>query len=269
MNKWVGARLTGGLGNRLFQLAAAHKLSEDWRIGLIFAMPYCLPSEHGDYETIFKMFPSIQRVWKAEPLLAIKQDECFKYNPFPRLPPADRILLRGFWQAANYVSESFKPSWDCIDSEPILQRWNLTTVLQRQKTAFLHIRLGDYTILPHHQVNLLSYYIKAMDSFPDDTRFLLFSDEPAKAKTFSIFNDRCVFVEEPSELLSMYLMSQCHAGAITANSTFSWWGAFFAAAAVKEIDKNAIYLACMPTRWMVSNEVTDDIYPNWVKRIDI
>lgn len=282
MENWVCARLTGGIGNRLFQLATAHKLSVDWSVPLIFAMPYCLPSEHGDYETIFKMFPGITKVWKAEPLLAIEQDWAFKYTPFPTIPLADKILLRGFWQAAEFVDtdKGLKPSWDSIDTETLLQRWNLTTTLQREKTAFLHVRLGDYTILPHHQVPLLPYYVKAMALFPEDTRFLVFSDEPEKVKTFPILDERCIIVKEDSELKSLYLMAKCHAGAITANSTFSWWGAAFGRqdAAFGRQDAavggggggSSSYRACMPSQWMGQcKESTNSIYPPWATVVSV
>jgi hypothetical protein len=226
-------------------------------------MPYCLPSEHGDFETIFKLFPTIEKVWKAEPLLSIEQDGGFKYTPLPTVSPADRVLLRGFWQSAEYVSDDFKPCWDSIDTKPLLEHWSLTTDLQKQKTAFLHVRLGDYMILPHHQVNLLSYYVKAMANFPDDTRFLVFSDEIEKAKTLPVFHDRCVFVDEASELNTLYLMSSCHAGAITANSTFSWWGAFFGRQAAETL-KVVSHRVYMPSPWMAQcDESTNPIYPPW------
>ena len=252
---WVASRLSCGLGNRLFQLAAAHKVSLEWGLPLVFAMPYCLPSEHGDFETIFKLFPQIPKLWKAEPLLGITQSSCFDVCPFPTVAPADRVLLKGFWQAAEYVSDSFKPSWDSVNSD-VLARWNLSTLEQRQKTVFIHVRLGDYRILPHHQVNLLAYFVKAMDTFPEDTRFLVFSDEPEVAMTLPVFNDRCVFVDEKDELITLYLMSQC-GGAITANSTFSWWGAAFG----RQCQTN--YRACMPAQWMVTTESTKSIYPTW------
>lgn len=266
LEAWVAARLTCGLGNRLFQLAAAHGRSIEWNVPLVFAMPYCLPAEHGDFESIFKLFPTIPKIWKAEPLIGITQDKCFEFKPLPVTAPAGRTLLHGMWQAAEYISDSFKPSWESInDREVLLTRWNLESVIQRQNTAFLHVRLGDYKILPHHQVNLLPYFVKAMEQFPSSTRFLVFSDEPSLAKTFPIFGDRCVFVEEPCELRSLFLMASCSAGAITANSTFSWWGAFFGRQQSR--DYETIYKAFMPAQWMVSSESTDAIYPAWVTRI--
>jgi hypothetical protein len=103
------------------------------------------------------------------------------------------------------------------------------------------------------------------------TRFLVFSDEPAIAKTLPVFGDRCVFVDEAGELEALYLMSRCAAGAITANSTFSWWGAYFGRQVAGATGAaGASYRACMPARWMaVSREPTDAIYPSWATRVDV
>jgi hypothetical protein len=261
--RWVSSKLQCGLGNRLFQLAAAHKLAEQWSVPLVFAMPYCRPSEHGDFDTIFKLFPDIPKLWKAEPLLAIDQGGCFRVTPLPTVAPADRTLLRGFWQDAKCISDTFRPSWSGVeDKERLLARWSLKTDEQRAKTAFLHVRLGDYKILPHHRVNLLTYFATAMASFPEDTRFLIFSDTMDEACLLPVFteNDRCVFVQEDNELNTLYLMSLCSAGAITANSTFSWWGAYFA----RQNANTSLYRAYMPSPWMVTyDEPTESIYPSW------
>jgi hypothetical protein len=265
---WVTGKLACGLGNRLFQLANAYTMAKQWNRPLVFAMPYCLPSEHGDYDTIFKMFPNIPKIWKAEADICFEQETVFKYILLPQDPPGSRILLKGFWQAAAYVSDSFEPSWDAIaDRSGLLARWNLTTHDQKKKTAFLHVRLGDYQILPHYQVNLLAYFATCIEKFPEDTRFLVFSDTPEVARTLPVFNDRCVFVDETDEYKALFLMSQCWAGSITANSTFSWWGAFFGRQASPD---QASYKSYMPGKWFVEYmESTEPIYPQWTTVVPI
>ena len=269
-SEWVASKLQCGLGNRLFQLSVAHTISEQWKKPLAFAMPYICPSEHGSFDTIFKLFPTIPKIWKAQPELAIEQEKVFEYSPLPAAPPANRILLKGFWQAAAYTSESFRPSWDAIDgTTALLERWKLSSNLQQRNTAFLHVRLGDFKVLPHHQVNLLSYFAKAMDSFSADTRFLVFSDSIQEARSLPILHDhdRCVFVDENDDYTSWVRMSKCQAGAIIANSTFSWWGAFFGRQAATEKD---LYRACMPARWMANcSETTEAIYPHWAAVLDV
>jgi hypothetical protein len=271
VNSWVASKLQFGLGNRLFQLASAHTLSETWSVPLVFAMPYCVPSEHGDFNTIFKMFPNVEKVWSAPPELAIEQKSVFQYEPMPTMPPARKVLLKGMWQAAEYVSDSFKPSWEAMgEKDALMKRWHLETKQQRAKTAFIHVRLGDFKILPHHQVNLLSYIAVSMERFAEDTRFLVFSDTMEEAKNYSVFNDRCVFVNELDEYNTLFLMSRCQAGAITANSTFSWWGAFFGRQAA--VEEGLEYRAYMPSKWMAEGgapDKTDAIYPPWATVVSV
>ena len=273
VSSWVASKLQFGLGNRLFQLASAHTLSETWSIPLVFAMPYCAPSEHGDFNTIFKMFPNVEKAWSASPELAIEQKSVFQYEPMPAMPPARKILLKGCWQASDYVSDSFKASWDAVaEKDTLLKRWHLETKEQRAKTAFIHVRLGDYKILPHHQVNLLSYFCSAIQRLPADTRFLVFSDSIEEAKAYEVFkdHDRCVFVDELEEYNTLFLMSRCQAGAITANSTFSWWGAFFGRQAA--LEEGLEYRAYMPSKWMAEGgtpDKTDAIYPPWATVVSV
>jgi len=260
--QWVTAKLCCGLGNRLFQLGNAYTMSKQWCRPLVFAMPYCLPSEHGDYQTIFKMFPNIPKIWKVEADISFEQETVFKYILLPHDPPGNRILLKGFWQVAAYISDTFEPSWEAIsDRDSLLEKWSLKTDDQKNKSVFLHVRLGNYQILPHHHVNLLGYFATCLNKFPQDTRFLIFSDTPEKAQLLTVFNDRCIFVDETNEYKALFLMSQCWAGSITANSTFSWWGAFFGRQA--STDKES-YKSYMPGKWFVEYmEPTDNIYPEW------
>ena len=230
-------------------------------------MSYCSPSEHGDFNTIFKLFPNIPKVWKAEADLSLEQAEPYEQVLLPQTPPAAHVLLRGFWQVADYVLDSFTPSWDLVPEKgDLLDKWKLSSDLQRYKTAFLHIRLGDYKILPHHQVNLLRYFAECIVSFPDDTRFLVFSDSP-EAAALPILNERCVFVDEKDEYKALYLMSRCWAGAICANSTFSWWGAFFGRQAA--IAVGAPYKAYMPSKWFTTSIDSKPVLPSWASVVTI
>jgi hypothetical protein len=105
-----------------------------------------------------------------------------------------------------------------------------------------------------------------MAAFPEDTRFLVFSDGPDEARALPVFSntERCVFVDEKDEYKTMYLMSLCGGGAITANSTFSWWGAYFARQGKDD------FKTYMPNKWMAScPEPTDSIYPAWATVVQV
>jgi hypothetical protein len=57
---WVSPTLASGLGNRLFQHAAATGLAAKWKRDVVFYVPHCDPTNHGPFDTIFKLFILLQ-----------------------------------------------------------------------------------------------------------------------------------------------------------------------------------------------------------------
>ncbi|MFC6276264.1 alpha-1,2-fucosyltransferase [Psittacicella hinzii] len=98
-------------------------------------------------------------------------------------------------------------------------------------TVGLHIRRTDY--LQHQNVYRIldeQYYQQALAHFADleAYKLLIFTDDVAWCKAnldFSAYSKQVAYVEEVADYLSLLLMSKCH-HLITANSTFSWWGAY-------------------------------------------
>lgn len=88
----------------------------------------------------------------------------------------------------------------------------------------IHVRRGDY-VNNSFYVDLMQtpYYRDAMAQFPD-CEFLIFSDDIEWCKKQKIF-EGCEFSEGNDELTDLNLMASCK-GVITANSSYSWWGAF-------------------------------------------
>jgi hypothetical protein len=228
---WVAGHLTGGIGNRLFQHAAAAGLAEKWSVPLVFYVPECGPTNHGAFENIFKLFPTVPQITKAvsvERLAEITKERC----------------------------------------ESLLKEYDLDTVEKRQNTWFLHVRLGDYKILPHHQIDINDYYTKAVKHIPEGARVLLFSDDIEPFGNFlQSFLQQMGIEPTPvflkDEVESLYVMSQCWGGAVVANSTFSWWGAYFA----KRYHPSG-YIAVYPSIWGKGLPVATDIVPSWGIRID-
>lgn len=278
MTPWISAHLTGGLGNRLFQFAAALGLSEKWNRPTVFFLPRCGPTNHGPFDTIFRMFPEIPIVETAESWEEQQEPKghVFTYTPFPETPSSLNTIVKGWRQSPRYFPT--KPIVAHLDDliEPqrwasLLQKYDLTKDEQKQTTAFLHIRLGDYKILPHHQVNLQQYYITSLSKLPPGTRVFFFSDEPHLVKEiFSHVVQALGFIfvacEESDELESLALMSQCWGGAITANSTFSWWGAYFAK--TKTPNPNA-FQAFYPDVWGQGLPEAKDVVPSWGIRMPL
>lgn len=276
MNSWVTGHLTGGIGNRLFQHAAAAGLSEKWKIPLVFCLSECEPTNHGPFNNIFKLFPSIPLVDSCPSVkrLAEQPGGAFLYTAFPSLPPADYTSVDGWRQTELYFpSQGIHPNFQSaisVERRNELEReFHLETKENRRQTWFLHMRLGDYKILPHHQIDLHSYYSQAAQHIPKGSRVLLFSDELDKYGIYLQGLLRQMGIEVdlapiPDELESLYVMSLCWGGAVVANSTFSWWGAYFAKQATSDPSS---FVAVYPNKWGNGLPMAKDVVPAWGIRI--
>ncbi len=274
MRYWVAGHLTGGLGNRLFQHAAAMGLAEKYGHEVVFSLPHMGPTNHGPFGNIFLLFPSLRILSEEEPSISLPepQGNVFTYTPFQEERIAANLVVDGWRQTARYfpyrgVHAALEQAISLERQQFLLDKYKLQTT--RQTTAFLHIRLGDYKILPHHQIDIGSYILNASKQFPLGTSFLVFSDE-AKAhkemlETFvKTVGHHPIVVEEEDELEALFLMSQCWKGAIVANSTFSWWGAYFAR---QRCPRPEDFKACYPVVWGAGLPQAKDIIPPWGIRV--
>jgi hypothetical protein len=98
-------------------------------------------------------------------------------------------------------------------------------VINHPKTVAVHVRT-------YHPQNTLQfflgreYYLNAMNQFPDDYLFVVFSDRIAWAKQeLSGAKPNMVFIEEGNHIFEFYLMTYCQ-NHIISNSHFSFMAAF-------------------------------------------
>lgn len=274
---WVAGHLTGGIGNRLFQHAAAAGLAEKWGYPLVFSIPECESTNHGPFENIFKLFPTVPCIHESVPVQRLPEarNGVFQYLPFPSEPTGPYVSIDGWRQTEKYFPKNglfpdFEHALSKERCETLQKTYDLETNEKRLLTWFLHIRLGDYKILPHHQIDLHSYYSQAVQQIPKDARVYLFSDE---LKEFGLFLQgflrqmgvEVIPVMIPDELEALYVMSLCWGGAIVANSTFSWWGAYFAH---KQTPSPSTYKPIYPSSWGKGMPIATDIVPSWGIRIN-
>ena len=272
---WVAGHLTGGIGNRLFQHAAAAGLAEKWETPLVFYLPDCSPTNHGPFENIFNLFPSVPRITKEVSIERLPEPKqgTFIYTPFPEKPTSSYVTIDGWRQTELYFpKQGLFPDFEAALTKEkcqfLLKDYDLDTDEKRRATWFLHVRLGDYKILPHHQIDIHDYYTKAVKHIPEGARVFLFSDD---IEPFGIFLQGFLrqmgidplLIPLKDELETLYVMSQCWGGAIVANSTFSWWGAYFA----KKYTPYP-YTAVYPGVWGRGLPPAKDIVPSWGIRIE-
>ena len=141
------------------------------------------------------------------------------------------MILTGYFQDYRYVESDFADTLvfpvDCLDKYPNIG-----------SKVFIHVRGGDYIGLSDWDIDLDAYYARAIAKFPGASFVIFTNDEPhlltrpwLKGLDYTIIRE--------NELDTLTLMTKC-AGAICANSTFSWWGAW--------LNRNRTIV--FPSRWV-------------------
>jgi hypothetical protein len=238
--KGVYPCLMGGLGNQMFIIAAAHIISKVQDCPLYLTKNHNTTNPHNvfnlDYKkTIFQSFGKHLDITENDFLnwafdqsyIAFQQNGFHPWDPQTCKPGT--VIIRSCFQyyppfapyeeeIRNLFLEGLQPFQSNIEN-PL-------------ETAFLHIRRGDYLALSHvHFIQPIEYYEKGVEELrtwnPLITKINVFSDDIEWVKQQPFFqNPLFDFIEEANELKSLAFMSECKGGAVCANSTFSWWGAF-------------------------------------------
>lgn len=261
---YVSVVLSDGLGNRLFQIAAMLRYSAVHGHTPVFLEDHLCENPHGgvDVRLLFPAIPTI-RLSDSEAWEELREDGCdvFRYKEMPVC--AGNTLLRGYFQNWQNVAGSagFGP----------IHAFLAWAAPLRKNTAFLHIRRGDY-LHPdcmHHCIELHEYYERCLPLYYG-AQILVCSDDIAwcrkevpRAYGHIIPADAWIWCERgPLETLAE--MAACERGGICANSTFSWWGAWFG----RGLDASRIY--CMPTVWgEFPLPPAVDIWPPWVMQVAV
>lgn len=234
----------GGLGNQMFQVAAgllyAKKTGKD--IILPLEQKHVHNSQNQDYaETVFRSISHRIRV----PLDGIRMELLVQqgvrmypgepgFEPWSILQEAGPICLHGYFQYYPPIAEeeTYIRSWFLSNLQPTLQ----SIVALPEYSVGVHVRRGDFLAAQHmHPILPMSYYQRAIAAIeaaggPKKT-YVLFSDDIEWCKQQPVFQgvENILWYEEKDEIKVLAAMTQCTAGFICANSTFSWWGAFLGA----------------------------------------
>ncbi|MGJ8742959.1 alpha-1,2-fucosyltransferase [Polaribacter sp.] len=265
----IVVRILGGLGNQMFQYAYAKALSKkgyEVQLDISAFKKYKL---HGGYQldkykinletanplAIFLGKIGLKKNLKEKSLLFDKKMTSLKGNEY----------TKGYFQTEKY----FKKIRAILLTEFVLKNELATStkeiskeILSLENTCSLHIRRGDYVSDKKansvHGTCDLTYYKKAIETINkkyNNTHFYIFSDDISWTKE-NLTIENATFIDHktiPHE--DMYLMSLCKNN-ITANSSFSWWGAWL------NNNKNKTVIA--PKTWFVEKE-NEIVAANWIQ----
>lgn len=288
-------RLSGGLGNQLFQYSFGRYLSikletelkfdiqlntsaSDFTPRLLGLSKYntnlCLASKkeinrykifNGGYlsrieRKLSQTFPFLNKKYIIEKPFEIVDTDLF----------FDDCYYDGYWQSENY----FKSIADIIRSDLQLKldldvKNNcMAEEISKSISVSLHIRRGDYISVNSNSkifsICTLQYYQKAIEFFNlkfGSPIFYIFSDDIKWVKErFQGDAFRIVDMNQGNPHADLYLMSLCKHN-IIANSSFSWWGAW--------LNNNKDKKVVSPEKWyndkiMNSKAVFSLIPESWI-----
>lgn len=241
---FVSCYLMGGLGNQLFQIFATFSAALDANLSVVFQYSDVLnvgkprPTYwHSFLERLLPFTTSSFNVYSV-PRVA---ERGFEYEPVV-LSTSTPSCLFGYFQSYKYFENHYYKIIELIrlreKQEAVMKK---TKVLNEGKqTVSMHFRLGDYISLQdHHPVLPVKYYANALkhvvDKLSTDSLRIIYFNEKADQKTVDISitvlsrmfpNVEFVQADVVEDWEQLLLMSMCQHN-IIANSSFSWWGAYF------------------------------------------
>ncbi len=290
----VYTRLSGGLGNQMFQFSMGYAMAlrsnkplrldirnltdagnSDGTARTFELACFSLPAEVVEPEKmdailqaangVLSRYFGIGRIYKLE-------ETGFCYNPAYSRTPLP-VYVNGYFQSEQYFS-------DCAaDIRCVFLKKELLTdndfwyneIKSASMPVAIHVRRGDYTAnsetLKFHGICNATYYEKALNKILEkhaDARFFIFSDDIGAAKEeLGHLSENMRFVEHKTPRIAAYdmlLMSRCRHN-IIANSTYSWWSAW--------LNENPDKMVIAPQRWFADEAMqaqTVDLIPKtWIR----
>lgn len=224
---FVMGSLSGQLGNQLFIIAATVSLALDNGAFPIFPdLGRCNKENIPlNYQYLFShlttTFPQFGRIsyYYHEPH--------YHYAPIPYKP---NICLLGYFQSEKYFAHHKQEILNLFaPTQQITHYLNekYGELLKHPLTVSVHVRFYAEGAETKISPNIGSvYYEKALSSFPENARFLVFSNQMDRCKKLlSGIKGDFHFIEGESHYHDFYLMSLCKHNIIS-NSSFSWWAAY-------------------------------------------
>ena len=280
-------RLMGGLGNQMFQYAAARRLAHVHDAELKLDLSWFGTQTKRFYELgCFnvaarlasdrerrRFVPEGKRMWRKvvdrlhSGSARYVREEHFHFDEKVLALP-DGCYLKGYWQSPRY----FEDAEDVIRQDfsfrllPQGKNQEWAVRIGQVNAVSLHVRRGDYVTEPEtnrlHGICDVGYYHRAVEEIAarvQAPQFFIFSDDPQWARESIQLNHPSTVVDvngprHGCEDLRLMTLCRHH---IIANSSFSWWGAWLC--------RNENKLVYAPRAWFTSSahQTQDVIPPQW------
>lgn len=255
----VIARIRGGLGNQLFMYAMARRMAYVNKVELVldgttgfrgknkYARQYMLDrfpitgrlatkSERRDPFNSFRR--GIRKWWDRRKPLEEREyilDPGGLDDSIYSLQVTRPTTFEGYWQSEDWfkdIEEQIRN--ECTPAAPEdTKNVDMAMAIEQCTSVALHVRFFNDPTQTAQSQQVVDYYTKAIATIRkkvDKPTFFIFSDQPEKAREILALDASEAQVVnhnsgDANAHLDIWLMSRCQ-HFITANSTFSWWGAW-------------------------------------------
>jgi len=269
--------LQGGLGNQLFQIFTTISYALTHKIPFTFTKQSQLDTKRSTYwHSFLSPLSKFTKVINYNHFIKISEN-AFTYHKLPT-SAAENIVLYGYFQSFLYFAEHTDAIFRLIRLDEqktlVLKKIEPYNLVLHQCIS-VHFRQGDYKQLPQHYPLLTyEYYEKAVNYIQSIkqtmTTLLVFCEQSDLPSVNPILKQlQTTFPQLKLQLAPTTLsdweqllaMSLCSHNVI-ANSSYSWWGAYF--------NNNPDKIVCYPANWfgpkLQQNDIKD-LCPTFWKKV--
>ncbi len=262
---FIQGKLFGQLGNQMFQVAACVSLAKDLGCDPIFPQ-FQFDGNYGIKQNHLFYFENAKSIRPSAKVEHVYSEPFFAFNP---LPQKVNMEISGYFQSEKYfkhnksaVLEVIRPSKEILNY--IKDKYQ--EIVELPNTISLHVRTycptpydRNLNNLHYHYFNGLDYITKAVAHFPQDSLFVVFSDNIGWCKdNLKKIPRRFVFIEGEKYYHDFCLMSLCK-DHIISNSSFSWWAAY--------LNQNPNKKVIAPKNWFqttLPHDISDLLPEEWI-----
>tara|TARA_B110000967_G_C18861297_1_gene550111 strand:+ start:62 stop:925 length:864 start_codon:yes stop_codon:yes gene_type:complete len=284
-NKQISVHIMGGLGNQLFQIVSCMAYSIKYKRKMI--LPYFEYIQGNPIRLTYwnnllqplKRFTTYGRenISNTDLQQFVRYNEPnFHYNEIPDISNIN-CLLYGYYQSYKYFQEFQSQFFDLIQLTETQNKIKneYMTFDNNIKYTSMHFRIGDYIDKQIcHPLLSEEYYDKSIEYLlstkeTEDLHILYFCEEKDNnivkkvIDNLSLKYSNVTFTkvdDKYPDWVQLIIMSCCNNN-IIANSSYSWWGAYF--------NQNPNKIVCFPSKWFgpaLKNNNIIDLCPNeWYK----
>lgn len=247
----ITADIVGGLGNQLFTIATMLNISKTQN------KPYFLKKVNTSsvtpretfWDTLLHKLSYTDNIPNTN--LFIQERDSNNVIKIPNINE-NHAKIQGYFQSSKYFDRSVLEHFQLPENDQKIvdDIWRkIKESYPGKKINFLHVRRGDYLNLQHFHIVLpIEWYKRCLKHFDDDDVFLIFSDDQHWCKENFGFIKNKEFISD-KDYREIFIMAKCD-GAIVANSSFSWWGAYMMGEDKKVVCPDIWFRDMFPQKYM-------------------